>query len=47
MCQKKMEVRDVESSREKIAEMIAITKKNSKIINFILYGYGRSLSILK
>ena len=29
------------------AEMMAITEKFSKIIKFILYGYGRSLSILK
>ena len=33
--------------RKNIAEMMAITEKFSKIIKFILYGYGRSLSILK
>ena len=50
MCNKKMAVRNVESPRKKkknIAEMMAITEKFSKIIKFILYGYGTSLSILK
>ena len=51
MCHKRMAVRNVESPRKKkkqnIAEMMAITEKISKIIKFILYGYGRSLSILR
>ena len=51
MCNKKMAVRNVESPRKKkkknIAEMMAITGKFSKIIKFILYGHGRSMSILK
>ena len=37
----------LEKKKKNIAEMMTITEKFSKIIKFILYGYGRSLSILK